>query len=167
MSITFRCEHCRKEVEAPDDAGGKRGKCPFCGQSNYIPLPVGEDDVLPLAPIDEEDERRREEEVRKLLQQEQDLLSAIGGEAAPPLEHRKDLKSADLHHFVVNYCLDVAKGNLQRAEKHAEQLKRFGRQGLEAVDDFISGKVLEPALDAIPTKTLQGLLKKMRERISA
>ncbi|MHC4982161.1 MAG: TFIIB-type zinc ribbon-containing protein [Planctomycetota bacterium] len=167
MSITFQCEHCRREVEAPDEAAGKRGKCPFCGQSNYIPSAVSGADVLPLAPINEEEERRRQQEIQKLMERERQLLSEKGGETPPPLEHRENLKSDDLHHFVVNYCLDVAKDNLKRAEQHVQQLKRFGEVGLEAVDDFISGKALEPALDSIPTRTLQSFLKELRERVLA
>jgi phage FluMu protein Com len=166
MSITFRCEHCRKEVEAPDGAAGKRGKCPFCGQSNYIPLPVSEDDLLPLAPIDDEEEQHRRQEIQELIEQERELAIEGKGQLLPPLDHREDLKSQDLHHFVVNYCLDIAGGQRGRAETHAEQLRRSGQQGLQAVDDFITGKAIEAALDAIPTGTLQGYLKHLRERVS-
>ncbi|HUS48203.1 MAG TPA: hypothetical protein VM098_08785 [Phycisphaerae bacterium] len=167
MSITFQCEHCRREVEAPDEAAGRRGKCPFCGQSNYIPMPAGDKDMLPLAPVDEQEERRRQEELQRLFQQERELDSEICSAPAAPLEHREDLKSDDLHHFVVNYCLDLARGNLGRGDTYIQQLRRFGPHGLQAVDDFLSGKALEPALDAIPTKTLQGFLRQLRERVSA
>src|ERR1017187_3310117 len=108
MSITFRCEHCRKDVQAPDSAVGKRGKCPFCGHSSYIPEPVNEEDVLPLAPVDEEEERRHQQEVHQLFEQERDLIAQTGSKPEAPLDQREDVKTEDVHHFVVNYCLDMS-----------------------------------------------------------
>jgi len=163
MTITFRCEHCHKEVDAPDSAAGKRGKCPFCQQTTYIPLPVSEDEVLDLAPVDEEEERRRQEEIEALRQQERDLIAEIGGEAAVPLEHREDLAPEDLYHFVVNYCLDMASGKLDRARVDATRLGEFGSLGREAVRDFQNQRVTEPALDQIPEPVLRGFLKQLVE----
>ncbi len=165
MSITFQCEHCRKEVKAPDAAAGKRGKCPFCGQSNYIPSPTS-GEALPLAPIDDEEERRREEEAHRLLNQEKALLSDRGAEADEPLEHREDLAPEDVHHFVVNYCLDMANSNLQRAPAHVRRLKEFGALGVTAVDEFLKGNVEEPALKAIPERVLRGFLKQLRDQLT-
>ena len=85
MTITFRCEHCHKEVKAPDSAGGKRGKCPHCGQTSYIPSPVSEEDVLPLAPLDSAEERQRRKEIQALLEQERELRAELGGEESVPL----------------------------------------------------------------------------------
>lgn len=168
MPISFRCEHCGKDVEAPDKAGGKRGKCPYCHQSNYIPAPVSDEEVLDLAPVDEEYERRRREQVQALRRQERDLIAA-GGEAAPgpPLEQREDLSGEDLHHFVVNYCLDLAGSNLARAETHVERLRQFGPVGIQAVEDFREGKVIEAALDAIPRRLLKGFLDQLREKLAS
>ena len=42
MTINFECGACGRTIEAPDAAGGKRGKCPYCGQSNDIPRPPAE-----------------------------------------------------------------------------------------------------------------------------
>ncbi len=167
MSITFRCEHCRKEVQAPDDAAGKRGKCPYCKQSNYIPQPVSEDELLPLAPLDEEEERRTAREVEQLRRQESELIAEMGGsgEEAVPLEHREEVKAEDVHHHVVNYCLDMASSRLERAETHVRELKKFGAAGREAVGDFLSGRVIEPALDIIPRELLNGLLTQLNSSL--
>ena len=165
MTITFKCEHCHKEIQAPDSAAGKRGQCPYCKQGNYIPAAVSEEDTLPLAPIDEEEERRHQAQVQELLKQERELRSEPGGTEAAPLEHREELKTEDLHHFVVNYCLDMSDSNLERARTHAAQLKKYANVGLEAVEEFASGKALEPALDKIPAKVLQGFLTKLREEL--
>ena len=165
MTITFQCEHCRKEVKAPEAAAGKRGKCPYCGQSNYIPAPVSEDDILPLAPVDEAEERRRQERIRALLDQEKQLISESGGEPCVPLEHREAITPEDLHHFVVNYCLDMAGSRLQRAEAHVAKLKQFPGLAQQAVADFVSKKATEPALDSIPARVLQGFLTQLREKL--
>lgn len=163
--ITFRCEHCRKNVEAPDSAVSKRGKCPYCGLSSYIPAPVKDEEVLDLAPIDEQEERRRDAEIKKLLAQEHDLLAETGGEPTPPLENREDLTKEDLHHLVVNYCLDMSSGNLKRADAHVAELRKFSMLSVEAVNDFISQKALEPALANIPGRVLQVFLTQLRDKV--
>ncbi len=166
MTINFRCGSCGKKVEAPDSAGGKRGKCPYCKQSNYIPMPVSEEELIPLAP--EEDEQPPRQSDESLRQQEKALIAEMAGEQAPPapLEQRENLKPEDLHHYVVNYCLDMANSRLERAQKHLEELKKVRRMAREAVDTFLKGEVLEPALDPIPIKLLQGFLNNLRSELS-
>jgi len=165
MAITFRCQRCHKQISAPDSAGGKRGKCPYCGHGTYVPSPVSDEDVLDLAPIDEEAEREQQATVAKLRAQERDLIAETGGPEPVPLEHRDELSAADLHHFVVNYCLDMAAGNLERAAVHADELKRFEKLGIEAVMAFESGEVSEPALRDIPAPVVQGFLKQLAEEL--
>ena len=165
MPITFRCQSCHKEVTAPDSAAGKTGKCPYCGQANLVPAGADEDNEIPLAPIDEAEEVARQEQIRALYEQEQDLLSEIGGPPPIPLDQLKDIQSSDLHHFVVNYCLDMADGKLQRAEQHVEQLQRYGMVGYQAVEDFLSGMATEPAMDHIPRPVLLGFLRELKAQI--
>lgn len=167
MSITFRCEHCHKDVTAPDGVGGKRGKCPFCGQSTYIPEPVSEDELLDMTPIDEVSDHRQEEDIRSLREQELDLLSEQNeNPSETPLEHREKIDSKDLHHFVVNYCFDMSNGDIERAATHAQKLRKFGPPGLQAVEDFLTGSVIEPALDMLPRDALEGFLKQLRKEIA-
>lgn len=167
MTINFKCEHCGRGVEAPDEAGGKRGRCPYCRQSCYIPTPVSEQDVYDLAPEDDDFERRAARERERLRRQELELMSELDGEPSPPvpLEHKEDLKGEDLHHFIVNYCLDLSGSNLERAATHVHQLRKFKPVALQAVDDFISGKAIEPALDAIPSKLLRAFLMQLRDEL--
>ncbi|GAH70318.1 unnamed protein product, partial [marine sediment metagenome] len=66
MPISFKCEHCGKQIEAPDSAGGQRGRCPYCKQSNYIPSPVSEEEIYDLAETDEEDAKRAAAEREQL-----------------------------------------------------------------------------------------------------
>ena len=166
MSITFRCEYCHRDVTAPDDAGGKRGKCPFCQKSTYVPAPVAEDDILPLAPVDEEEERRLQAEAKAAREQDLALLDSSDDPAAmPPIEHRQDLKPDDLHHFVINYCLDMANSDLERATTHAAKLKGFGSLGTRAVDDILADEMLDLALSSLPEALARGFLKQLRAEL--
>jgi hypothetical protein len=168
MTIKFHCEYCGNLVQAPDDTGGKRGKCPHCQRSNFIPAPEGQE-PLDLAPLDEEEERRRQREVDQAMAAERALLAETVREEVTPRLSQKDVAevtTADLHHLVVNYCLDMMAGQLARAPEHAEKLAQYGDKGRQAVLDFISGKVLEPALDRIPLRVLQGYLKELQKMMS-
>ena len=163
MTIKFHCERCSKEVKAPEEAGGKRGKCPYCGMSNYIPLPVSEDELLPLAPLDEEEEKQRQKEVEELLRQERELLAESKDQPGQSPEQRLD--GEDVSHYVVNYCLDMFSGNLKRAELHIDSLKKSGPSGFQTVADFLNGSVKEDALKKIPPRVLQGFLVQLREQV--
>lgn len=167
MPISFRCTHCGKQVEAPDAAAGKRGKCPFCKETNYIPLPADQRDVIPLEDIDEDEERRRQEEIRRLRQAEKEFLADNTPEApAVPLEHKENLSAADLYHFAINYCLDMSAGKLDRAALHVEKLRKFGPLALDAVVEIASGRYTEPAIKHIPAPVLKGYCKKLREQLA-
>jgi hypothetical protein len=170
MTIAFNCASCGKEVKAPDSAAGKRGKCPFCQQSVQVPAPPppqDDDGLFKLAPLDEDDERRRQEEIRKLKQAERELLAESRDDpsAKPPLDQRDDVQSPDVHHLVVNYCLDMAEGNLTRANVTAGSLRKFGPVGVQAVDEFAAGKAAEPALKKIPPRVLQGFLAELKSKL--
>ena len=166
MPISFKCEHCGKQIEAPDSAGGQRGRCPYCKHSNYIPSPVSEEEIYDLAETDEEDDKRAASEREQLREQDLSLLSEMDQPGAPaPLETKEDLQAGDIAHLIVNYCLDQADGNQERAEVHAAQLRKFQDVARGAVDDFISGRTIEAALDRIPAKALQGHLTKLREAL--
>jgi hypothetical protein len=164
MSITFRCETCRKDVQAPESAAGKRGKCPFCGHSSYIPQPVSDDDLLPLAPVDEDEERRRQQEVHQLFEQERDLIAQTGSKPQAPLDQREDVKTEELHHFVVNYCLDMSVSKLPQADKQVIELRKQPL-GQQTVQDFLDGKATEPALKKIPPRLLQAFLLQLRDKV--
>ncbi|MBY0527812.1 MAG: LITAF-like zinc ribbon domain-containing protein [Gemmataceae bacterium] len=42
MTIRFFCPACKHPCSAPDDAGGRKGKCPKCGAAMEVPVPKGE-----------------------------------------------------------------------------------------------------------------------------
>lgn len=165
MSIRFRCQHCHKTVKAPETSAGQRGKCPYCGLSSYIPAPVSDDELIPLAPEDEEFEQQRKEEAMRLIEQDPAVVEKGGGEEIP-LEQRDEVESDDVEHLVVNYCLDMADGKLEQARKHASRLRQWPSAAGQAVDDLLNKKTLEPTLDRIPEKVLAGFLKELKKELS-
>ena len=167
MTIGFSCEHCGKRVEAPDKVGGKRGRCSYCKQACYIPSSVAEEDLYDLAPEDEAQAAQAAAERERLLQQDPGLRSDGGdGGASIPLEHKERVSAEDVSHHVVNYCLDMAASNLERTAVHIDKLRTSRVAAVQAVDDFISGKAIEPALDQIPGKVLHGFLRQLRKELT-
>lgn len=121
------------------------------------PNEPNEDDLIPLSPLDEDDERRRRDALRENFQADRDLLAAMTRQPMVPLEHRENLTTADLEHFVINYCLDSYDGRKERAFQNVLQLRRFTTLGIQTVEEFIAGKE-EPALKHIPSDHLAKLL---------
>lgn len=39
MTIEFQCQHCDKVLKTSDDKGGRKAKCPQCGEPVDVPLP--------------------------------------------------------------------------------------------------------------------------------
>jgi phage FluMu protein Com len=165
MTITIQCENCRKDVAAPDEAAGKRGKCPYCGHSNYIPAPVADDEILDLAPVDEEEERRLKEERHRLHEQAKALLDADKEQPAVPLDQREAVSSQDVQHLVVNYCLDMYSSRLDRLRTHVTQLRKHQLAGLQAVEEFATDRIKEPALKSIPPRALKAFLAQLKEEL--
>jgi hypothetical protein len=128
-------------------------------------MPVSDDEILDLAPLDEEEEQHRRKLESELWAQDRDLIAHTGGDDPVPLGERENLSSEDLHHFVINYCIDMAAGNLDRARKHVDELKGFGKLGAEAVKYFQIVQGTEPALAKIPPPVVQGFLKDLTERL--
>jgi hypothetical protein len=168
MTISFTCEHCRKEVKAPDDAVGRRGKCPYCGESSYIPDPeAAQEGEIPLAPVDEQEEEQLRREKEELRRQERALLAESGESesAGSGEEKRSDFRPEDLYPAVVAYCVDMTNSNLDRAQEHLRRLKPYGYTAIQAVDDFSQGRAEDETLAQIPDKLRKGFLKQLRSEI--
>ncbi|MBN1942143.1 MAG: hypothetical protein JW849_02510 [Phycisphaerae bacterium] len=123
-----------------------------------------EDGLIPLSPLDEDEERRRRDALREDLQANRDLLAAMTHQPSVPLEHRENLTTADLEHFVINYCLDTYDGRPDRAFQNVLQLRRFAALGIQTVQEFLDGKE-DPALKHIPSDQLPKLLRTLQDDI--
>ena len=175
MSIELHCPHCNKLIRAPDEAGGKRGKCPYCKQSAYIPLPVAEDDVITLAPIDREDQRRAEElrqesaryaasmsrEAKSRRGSDEPASSAEGGpRPEPPPGEVIDI-SARVERFV----LSMRDSKLDEAEEVVAVLKQAGTRARDYVEGLLLDE-MSPPMPGVAPPLQKGFLKNLLARLS-
>lgn len=177
MSIEFTCEHCGMGIKAPDDAGGRNGKCPHCKGVNYIPRPTSEEE-LDLVPLDEEEEQRRKTAAardlafqRKLLAEKpapEDRGARKGrgrGESSSGISEHPTLTSKQVTSLVVSFIDAMSSGTLEKADKISAQLS--GQRGTvsKILDDLMQDDVSGYGLPAIPKPVLHGFLKQLRSKL--
>lgn len=173
MPIELHCPACGKTIKAPDDAGGKRGKCPYCAASVYIPMPhaANEGDIK-IAPVDEAAERRRE----KLLKESITIAAAVahevggvpdvrGGNAArPAIPRETGSPNAAVSDLVKDYLLAMKESQLESCESILRQLRRQK----EAATEHVQGLLLDQVgarVPGIPDKLVHAFLKNLGERL--
>lgn len=172
MSIELHCPGCQKLIRAPDNAGGRQGKCPYCERRVYIPMP--EDDVE-LFKIAEPDETEREAEER--LKRESAAYAAgvahsdgpvpesagsTGGDTlrAPPVPG----EVVDVAGEVEAYLLAMRDSELDKADRAAANLGRAGQKA----KDYIEGLMLDempPEFEGVPPPVMKGFLKSLLGRL--
>lgn len=166
MAIEFHCDHCGKLVKTSDEHAGKRGKCPHCHQSVYIPTPPEELEPLRLAPVDESEEQERQrllEESREIAIKLRDEREVPPEVVKPPLpEPVGDMRlSNDMEQLVTEYVLCMAAGKLSDAEELAKEI----RANRILADEFIQRLTIDelpPArLAKIPRAVLLGFIKQL------
>jgi hypothetical protein len=173
MSILVHCDHCGKRIEAPDNAGGKWGKCPACGGRVYVPSPDLDDEELKLAPLDQDEEARVQEMLAETAALRQDILKERevppeqvqaeqgGGDANRPTTlNDKDLKDA-----IITYLRMMADGELEEAEQSAAYIIPCGARAKATLEKVALSEIPEPRLDGIPPQVLSGLIKNLRAKI--
>ena len=164
MPIKFHCEHCGKKIEAPDNMGGKWGKCPSCHNRLYIPQPdAGEE--LKLAPIDENDELRQ----RQLLAETFQITQAILEEKNVPEQgsgSSSEVNEESLTETIVRYLRQMYEGDLNAAMQTAQIIAVNRRKAKELLDQIATGEPPNPQLVDIPPQVLSGLIRNLRTRIS-
>ncbi len=163
MSIEFHCPKCGALVKAPDDAGGRRGKCPSCEQSVYIPTPADQLEPLELEPLNEEEERRQQElleESRRLAEETLRSASRPPGEetSAPPRE-----PEVDVQQLVTEYAQRMSAGELEDAESIAKVLARHPDKTREVAERILMDEVPPEELSDIPRPVLAGFLKQLTQ----
>jgi hypothetical protein len=169
MSIEFHCPKCGKGIKAPDDGGGKRGECPSCHQSVYIPTPEDKLEPLDLAPIDETEEQQREEmlkESQRLMEETRHASSApaedsprAGGKA--PASATPDV---DVYQLVIQFAEKMSAGDLGDAESIGRTLRRYPQKTQEAVDQILMDEMPPNELADIPRPVLSGFLKQLTQK---
>lgn len=163
MPIEFHCPKCNQQIRAPDDAGGKRGKCPSCQQSVYIPTPVDKIEPLELTPLDEQEERERErmlEETRRLAEAASQVTRAPQAGADGGATPMQRLPDADRQ--VIQYVKAMAEGRLEEAEQFAAVLRRHPDQADEAIQRLTMDEMPPDELADVPRPVLLGFLKQLQ-----
>lgn len=171
MSIEFHCEHCGTLVKAPDNAGGKHGKCPSCHQSVYIPSQDVEIEPLGLEPIDEGDENERERlfkeswELERRIIEERDLPASATEIPIPaPSADLEPPPKANVESLLIEYARAMANGDLEMAERLATEIHKDMRTADEAIQRIVADEIPPRELAQIPHPVLVGFFKRLQSK---
>lgn len=166
MSIKFHCEHCGKKIDAPDTAGGKRGKCPACHNKIYVPQ-MDADDELKLAPVDETEEERQKRLLNETFQLTQHILQEKGAtEAGGPSGPAPGAGDDEVTEAIVLYLRQMADGDLDNAKQTVETIAAHRREAKGILEQMATSDPTAAALQGIPPQVLSGLIRNLRTRIS-
>lgn len=171
--IRLTCESCNHVIKAPLSAAGKRGKCPYCHNSVYVPMPASESEEIPLSPADGTAEATAEELEREALQ----ITSALRRERAEPQD--QSAPSADrpssagqaaptvtqVNDGIVSYLLAMRDSDLDRAEKILHELKPAARQAKDRIEQLMVDAMPPRKLRDLPEGLYQGFLRKLLEQL--
>lgn len=164
MAITFHCECCKKKINAPDTAGGKWGKCPYCNHKCYIPLPPSpEDEEIKLAPIDESEEEIYK---RQMLETQRVTFSLLHQTKEPDEKTQNgSVDEKDLAVSIVNYLKLMAEGSLDEAHNLAEKISPYKKSAKQILEKLLKTKTPIPALQNIPKKVLERYILDMLQKM--
>ena len=143
MSISLHCESCKKKIKAPDETGGKWGKCPHCGHRCYIPLPKSNDDPLFF-------DAGEREILTQIALPEDDPVAA----ASTRISNEKEIIK-----YCILYLRQMADGELAAAEHTFSQLKKYKKPVLRTLASMARAEQPEPELADLPPTILQGLIR--------
>jgi len=170
MSITFHCDHCGKKIEAPDNAGGKWGKCPGCKSKVYVPSRQTDEEELKLAPLDNDDERRQKQLFAETVRLQEDIMKetnvpeeGIARKEPPPKPGA--LSDAELNTIIIGYLRQMADGELEEAERTAQSIIPQGTKAVKIIERIALSEIREPELEDIPQQVFSGLIKTLRSRM--
>ncbi len=177
MSIEIHCDHCGKLIRAPDDAGGKRGKCPYCEQSVYIPHAASEIEEIPLAPVDEEGQRRSD----KLRAESNALAASVDKATGPAYDVGAGASSGktaakggaatgasasvDVADEVKRFVLAMSQSKLDETEAILKRLKKLKVRATDYVQGLLNDQ-MPPQFDNVPPPLAKGFLKALGDRLS-
>ena len=169
MAIEFHCTHCGKLIKTSGEHAGKRGKCPHCHNSVYIPTPSDEIEPLALAPIDDATEAERQ----RLLDESRDLARTIREDRTDvPTDKPRATPSAvpmgdarlpsDMEELITEYILCMAAGKLNEAGKLAMEIRMDMNRADEFIQRLTMDELLPARLGKVPRPVVSGFLKELR-----
>jgi len=174
MSIELHCPKCSNLIKAPDNAGGKHGKCPYCQNKVYVPMPADQVEEIPLAPIDQEAEQREEQMRAESARYAANVGHALevppsadtggfGGDSAVglPLDAGEVV---DVAERVEQFVYAMRDSKLDEADRIVADLKRDATKAADYVDGIMVDPT-PPDFDDMPKPLVQGFLKTLKSRL--
>lgn len=174
MAIEFHCEHCNHLIKAPDDAGGRTGRCPHCHNAAYIPRRDDEGEI-DLAPLDEDDEAKRRKAAMEAAAYQRSLLHernvpgekggkpAAGGKPGAPGTFTSPTKHITT--LIVAYVEAMSSGKLEKADSVFEELRPQKATVVSILDEMARDDLGMYGLPALPKPVLMGFLKQLRQKL--
>jgi phage FluMu protein Com len=171
--IRITCQHCNHVIKAPRKAVGRRGKCPHCHNSVYIPTPESELDEIPLE-LDDKETRATKERLEK---EAMEIAAAIGRETkeAPqprvtpqregPAPHKTALDATEINDLIIRYLLAMQVSELERAEALVTELKGAARQAKSKIQQMMVDSMRPEAVRSMADGLYQGFLRKLLEQL--
>ena len=168
MTISLHCESCKKKIKAPDETGGKWGRCPHCKHKNYIPLPKSPDEPeLKLIPLDESDETQ----IDQLMRETKDITKEILSQSSLPEEDAaaqggsQTVQEKEIIKACILYLRQMADGELGSAEYTFSQLKKNKKMALRVLTSMSRSEEPEPELADLPPRMLDGLIRDVASKL--
>lgn len=165
MSIELHCPQCQKLVKAPDGAGGKRGKCPFCQAAMYIPEPVDDLEPIPIKPVEKEDADREAELRRESTEFAASIDKVAGGVVAADPTEGGLAAEVDVASDVDIFVRSMHRSDLETMHSAVARLKRSGDKGRSFVEELLKN---EAAIDFgdVPAPLAKGFLRKLQNKLT-
>ncbi len=177
MPIEFHCSHCNKQIRAPRDAGGRRGKCPYCKQSVYIPTHPDDTEEIGLAPLDQGEEAQRRQMTEESLRVQAELahesreppetgkpVPIEGGLGVPPPPSLSG-KAVNVDKAVVRYVNAMRASRLEEAEQVCALLKTDAGRAREHIQRLMVDEIPPAGTETIPPALFKGFLKTLLDRL--
>lgn len=164
MGIELHCPQCQKLIRAPDNAGGRRGKCPYCDASVYIPTPPDKTEEIGLAPIDNAEEKRARE-----LRRESTGFAAAVGHTTDASDVGKALSepaggTTDVASEIEAFVIAMRDSQLDEADAVADRLKTSVAEARQTIRQMLADEQV-PEVANVPPLVVQGFLKTLLGRL--
>jgi hypothetical protein len=168
VTIELKCEKCGKTVRAPREGAGRRGKCPYCDASVYIPTPEDELQELPLAEESEADlhhEKALQDERRRIERAWQRERAPADDDSRQPPARASSRPAASsgegIEATVLAYMLALRDSNLTAADDALAVLLKRRPEARQVVQNLASDQIPPPELAGVPNAVYQGFLKNL------
>jgi len=169
MPISFHCESCKQKIKAPDETGGKWGRCPHCKHKCYIPLPKPPDEPeLKLIPMDESEETQMDQLMRETKNITKEILSqsSLPEEDAAAPGGAQTVEEKEIIKTCILYLRQMADGELAAAEHTFSQLKKHKKTALRVLSSMARSDRPEPELADLPPRMLEGMIRDVSAKMS-